>query len=44
MKIEINNGRVIDPRNGIDRKTSLFIAAGKVAAIGSAPPSWHANR
>jgi len=44
MKIEINNGRVIDPRNGIDRKTSLFIAAGKVAAIGSAPPAWHANR
>jgi dihydroorotase len=44
MKIEINNGRVIDPANGVDRKTSLFIAAGKVAAIGAAPPAWHANR
>jgi len=44
MKIEINNGRLIDPRVGIDKKTSLFIAAGKVAAIGSAPPAWHANR
>jgi dihydroorotase len=44
MKIEIDNGRVIDPANGIDRKTSLFIAAGKVAAIGAAPPGWHANR
>jgi len=44
MKIEINNGRMIDPANGIDRKTSLFIAAGKVAAIGVAPPGWHANR
>src|SRR5205807_5828402 len=44
MKIEINNGRLIDPRDGIDKKTSLFIAAGKVAAIGSAPPTWHANR
>jgi dihydroorotase len=44
MKIEINNGRLIDPRDGIDKKTSLFIAAGKVAAIGSAPPAWHANR
>jgi len=44
MKIEINNGRVIDPANGVDRKTSLFIAAGNVAAIGAAPPAWHANR
>ena len=44
MKIEINHGRLIDPRDGIDKKTSLFVAAGKVAAIGSAPPAWHANR
>src|SRR6202165_3014459 len=44
MKIEISNGRLIDPAHGIDRKTSLFIAAGKVAAIGAAPPAWHANR
>src|SRR6202049_1312218 len=44
MKIEINNGRLIDSRDGIDKKTSLFIAAGKVAAIGAAPPAWHPNR
>src|SRR6202158_3783032 len=44
MKIEINNARLIDPRDGVDKKTSLFIAAGKVAAIGTAPPAWHANR
>src|SRR5450759_1749861 len=44
MKIEISNGRLIVPRNGIDRKTSVFIAAGKVAAIGAAPSAWHANR
>lgn len=44
MKIEISNGRLIDPAQGIDRTTSLFIAAGKVAAIGAAPPAWHANR
>ncbi len=44
MKIEINNGRLIDPAHGVDRKTSVFIAAGKVAAIGTAPPAWHANR
>src|SRR6266550_3437097 len=44
MKIEIRNGHLIDPREGIDRKTSVFIAAGKVAAIGAAPSAWHANR
>ncbi|HVR92765.1 MAG TPA: dihydroorotase [Casimicrobiaceae bacterium] len=44
MKIEISNGRLIDPRDGIDRKTSVYIAAGKVAAIGAAPSAWHANR
>jgi dihydroorotase len=44
MKIEISNGRLIDPRDGIDRKASVFITAGKVAAIGAAPSAWHANR
>ncbi|TMG91596.1 MAG: dihydroorotase [Betaproteobacteria bacterium] len=44
MKIEIRNGRVIDPKHGIDRKASLYIAAGKVAAVGEAPGGWHANR
>ncbi|TMH00823.1 MAG: dihydroorotase [Betaproteobacteria bacterium] len=44
MKIEINHGRLIDPKHGVDRPASLFIAAGKIAAIGDAPPGWHANR
>jgi dihydroorotase len=44
MKIEIDNGRLIDPAHGVDRKTSLFVAAGKVASIGTVPPGWHANR
>src|SRR5207302_967479 len=44
MKIEIKNGRVIDPAQGIDRVASLFVAAGKIAAIGAAPPGWHAVR
>ena len=44
MKIEIRNGRVIDPRHGLDRTTSLFVAAGRIAAIGSAPGGWSANR
>ncbi len=37
MKIEISNGRVIDPEQGIDRKTSLYVAAGKIAAVGAPP-------
>ena len=44
MKIEIRNGRLVDPRNGVDRVTSLFVAAGKVAAIGHAPAGWAPNR
>ncbi len=44
MKIEIRNGRVIDPRHGLDRNTTLYIAAGKVAALDDAPAGWHANR
>ncbi len=44
MKIEIANGRLIDPANGVDCKASLYIAAGKVVSIGDAPAGWHANR
>jgi dihydroorotase len=44
MKIEIRNARVIDPKHGVDRKASLFIADGAVAAIGDAPESWRAKR
>jgi len=35
---------VIDPRHGFDRTASLYVAAGKVAAVGEAPGGWHANR
>jgi dihydroorotase len=44
MKIEIANGRIVDPAQGIDRVASLYIAAGKIAALGDAPQAWHANR
>jgi dihydroorotase len=44
MKIAILNGRVVDPANRVDRVTDVFIAAGKIAAIGSAPSDWHSNK
>ena len=44
MKIEIRNGRVIDPKRAIERTASLYVAAGKIAALGEPPPGWHANR
>jgi len=44
VKIEIRNGRLVDPKHGIDRVTTLYIAAGKVAAVGAAPAQWHPNR
>jgi dihydroorotase len=44
MKLEITHGRIVDPANGVDRVASLYIAAGKIAAIGHAPDGWSASR
>ena len=43
MNIVIENGRIIDPKNGVDRSTSLFVADGKVAALGDAPAGFVAE-
>ena len=44
MNIVIQNGRVIDPKNGVDRSTSLFIADGKVAGLNEAPAGFVADK
>jgi len=44
MKIHIKGGRVIDPGSGVDRTQDVFIAAGKVAAMGATPAGFQANR
>ncbi len=44
MKIHIKNGRLIDPASGTDAKQDVYIAAGKIVAIGSAPAGFTANR
>lgn len=37
MNLHIKNGRVIDPVSGVDAVQDIFISAGKIAALGSAP-------
>lgn len=44
MKIQIKNGRLVDPKNGIDTITDIFLTAGKVVALGEAPAAYQANR
>jgi dihydroorotase len=44
MRIEIRNGRLIDPAQALDRSTSLFIDAGAIAGIGTAPREWRPER
>jgi dihydroorotase len=44
VKIHIKGGRLIDPKSGVDAKKDVFIAAGKIVAIGDAPNGYTANR
>ncbi|WP_423681393.1 MULTISPECIES: dihydroorotase [unclassified Undibacterium] len=44
MKIQIKNGRVIDPASGVDAVQDVFIAAGKILAVGAAPADFVANK
>ena len=44
LKIEIRSGRIIDPAHNIDAQQSLFIADGKVAALGKAPAGFKSDK
>ncbi|MDB5810872.1 MAG: Dihydroorotase [Betaproteobacteria bacterium] len=44
MKIHIKNGRVIDPASSTDAEQDIYIAAGRIVAVGSAPAGYTANR
>ncbi|WP_239250245.1 dihydroorotase [Candidatus Nitrotoga sp. M5] len=44
MNIQIKNGHLIDPKNQIDGLRDLFITAGKVVAVGSAPEDFVAQQ
>ena len=42
--IHIKGGRLIDPKNGIDAASDLFIANGRVVAVGQKPHDFQAAR
>ena len=44
MKIHIKNGHLIDPKNKLDAKHDVYIAAGKIAGIGIKPDGFVANQ
>jgi dihydroorotase len=44
MKLQIKNGRVIDPANGVDRVADVFVSDGVIAALGAAPVGFKADR
>jgi len=43
MRIEIVNGHIIDPKNGLDQQGSLYIADGKIVGIMQAPDGFSAD-
>jgi dihydroorotase len=44
QNIHIKNGRVIDPKNGIDKNTDLFISNSRIAAVGQPPADFRSER
>ena len=44
MKILIRNGRVIDPMSARDEVADVYVAAGRIVGIDTAPADFHANR
>src|SRR5688572_6807748 len=44
MRLHIANGRLVEPRSGMDAVQDVFIADGRIAAIGTAPAGFDADR
>ena len=44
MNIQLRNGRLVDPVAGAERAADLYIAEGRIAAIGAAPSGFRADR
>jgi len=43
MRLKISNGRVIDPASGLDKQTDVYIADGRIAALGTAPADFETS-
>ena len=43
-KIQINNGRIIDPANNIDQTGSIYIADGKILSVIKIPSDFTADQ
>ncbi len=44
MNIQIRNGRLVDPAAGTETAQDLFLAEGRIAAVGRAPAGFDADR
>jgi len=44
MSLKITGGRLLDPANGVDKKTNVFISKGKIVGIGKGPAGFKARR
>jgi len=44
LKIEIKNGRLVDPRHGVDGVGTLCVGDERVVAVGAPPAGWRAER
>lgn len=43
MRVRIRNGRVVDPAHGVDGRLDVYIAGGRIAALGDAPSGFKAD-
>jgi dihydroorotase len=44
VRIHVKGGRLVDPRHGVDATRDLFLADGRVAAVGQPPAAFAADR
>jgi dihydroorotase len=44
MKIQIQGGTLIDPASGTEQQQDVYIAAGKIVALGAPPADFHAEK
>ncbi len=43
MRIQIANGRVVDPANGVDRPADVYVAEGRIVGVGRLPAGFAAE-